>query len=485
MLPHLLCLLTLLPVASGGVPTTPQDTGWERFLGEAAARHGEEGRRAAEFLARHRPERDAELDADLLLENLDLALAARERFAWARELPEERFWNDVLPYAVLDETRERWRPRLLEVAAPLVADCKTAAEAAQALNRGLFNAVEVHYNTGRKKPNQSPAESIAQGRATCTGLSILLVDACRAVGVPARVAGVASWHDKRGNHTWVEIHDGERWRFTGADEFDAKGLDRGWFAGDASKARHGDPVFGVWASSFGPGEGVFPMVWAPEDRSVPGVDVTGTYAPEAAGEAAAVAVRHVRLWDREGGERVVAEVEVIDASGEIVASGTTRAGRADLNDMPSLELTPGEEHTLRCTVGEHTRTLFLQDAGAGEETLDLAWDKLGLSAAELEAMALEASGQTLKLLRKDFGEAPEGKRSLWISMHGGGGAPPEVNDQQWQNQIRLYTLDEGIYIAPRAPTNTWNLWHEGHIDDLFDRLIETLVATAGVDPDRV
>ena len=100
-------------------------------------------------------------------------------------------------------------------------------------------------------------------------------------------------------------------------------------------------------------------------------------------------------------------------------------------------------------------------------------------------MALEASGQTLKLLRKDFGEAPEGKRSLWISMHGGGGAPPEVNDQQWQNQIRLYTLDEGIYIAPRAPTNTWNLWHEGHIDDLFDRLIETLVATAGVDPDRV
>ena len=60
-----------------------------------------------------------------------------------------------------------------------------------------------------------------------------------------------------------------------------------------------------------------------------------------------------------------------------------------------------------------------------------------------------------------------------------------VNDQQWRNQIKLYTLEEGIYIAPRAPTDTWNLWHQGHIDDLFDRLIETFIATEGVDPNRV
>ena len=39
---------------------------------------------------------------------------------------------------------------------------------------------------GRKRNNQSPQESIEQGKATCTGLSIILVDACRAVGIPAR-----------------------------------------------------------------------------------------------------------------------------------------------------------------------------------------------------------------------------------------------------------------------------------------------------------
>ena len=76
-------------------------------------------------------------------------------------------------------------------------------------------------------------------------------------------------------------------------------------------------------------------------------------------------------------------------------------------------------------------------------------------------------------------------RSLWISLHGGGGAPKRVNDQQWENQKKLYTVDEGIYLAPRAPTNTWNLWHEAHIDRLFARLIEDLIVLEDVNPDRV
>lgn len=70
-------------------------------------------------------------------------------------------------------------------------------------------------------------------------------------------------------------------------------------------------------------------------------------------------------------------------------------------------------------------------------------------------------------------------------MHGGGGAPPKVNDSQWNNQIQLYVPKEGWYVAPRAPTDTWNLWHEGHIDELFGRMIEDMVAKYGVDPNRV
>jgi hypothetical protein len=70
-------------------------------------------------------------------------------------------------------------------------------------------------------------------------------------------------------------------------------------------------------------------------------------------------------------------------------------------------------------------------------------------------------------------------------MHGGGGAPKQVNDGQWENQKRLYELKEGVYAVPRAPTDTWNLWHQDHIDRLFDRLIEDMIVFENVDPNRV
>ena len=63
--------------------------------------------------------------------------------------------------------------------------------------REVFKAVNVKYHaTKRLKPDQSPSESMKIGYASCSGLSIILVDACRAVGVPARVVGTPL---RRGN----------------------------------------------------------------------------------------------------------------------------------------------------------------------------------------------------------------------------------------------------------------------------------------------
>ena len=123
----------------------------------------------------------------------------------------------------------------------------------------------------------------------------------------------------------------------------------------------------------------------------------------------------------------------------------------------------------------------LRNARIAESLAALKKDR----AAEMEAKSITLDGRTLRWLEKESGKAPEGKRSLWISMHGGGGAPAEVNDQQWRNQIKLYQPDEGIYVAPRAPTDAWNMWHLPHIDLLFDRLIQDMIATRGVDPDKV
>lgn len=98
---------------------------------------------------------------------------------------------------------------------------------------------------------------------------------------------------------------------------------------------------------------------------------------------------------------------------------------------------------------------------------------------------VKAADKTMRCVVKKYGEAAEGERSLYISMHGGGGAPAQVNDRQWNNQVGLYQPVEGYYVAPRAPTNTWNLWHEAHIDILFGKLIEDFVALKGVNPDKV
>jgi hypothetical protein len=103
----------------------------------------------------------------------------------------------------------------------------------------------------------------------------------------------------------------------------------------------------------------------------------------------------------------------------------------------------------------------------------------------MEAKMLKLGEQQMPFAFKVFGEKPDAGRSLYISLHGGGGAPPRVNDQQWNNQKRLYQVEEGIYLAPRAPTDSWDLWHEATIDPFFDRLIENLIVFEQVDPDKV
>lgn len=94
-------------------------------------------------------------------------------------------------------------------------------------------------------------------------------------------------------------------------------------------------------------------------------------------------------------------------------------------------------------------------------------------------------GHQMKIKKKIFGKTEEGKRSLYISLHGGGGAPTSVNDQQWKNQAVLYEPIEGLYIAPRAPTDTWNLWHQSHIDPLIDQIIQAAIIFGGVDENKI
>lgn len=332
-------------------------------------------RAGVRFLLANMPPDDLRsLSADDLRENVTLAYEALAAAPWAGQIPTEIFHNDVLPYASLNERRDNWRARLREVAAPLVRECQTPGEAAQALNRGLFRTVKVRYSTKREKPDQSPLESMASGLASCSGLSILLVDACRAVGIPARVVGTPLWANRSGNHTWVEVWDGG-WHFLGAAEPDADGLDRGWFKGNAAQAVRDVPQHAIYASSFRQTGLAFPLVWDRRIAWVPAVNVTDRYTAAAEPVPDGKVRLLVRVLDR-GGRRVAAKVTVTDAAdAALKLAGTSRDESADVNNILPFLVPAGRACQLRVEHAGQTLEREVVSHARDEQTVTVALDR--------------------------------------------------------------------------------------------------------------
>ncbi len=500
-----------------------------------------------EFLVQNMPARDlTSLSAEYLLKNTRLAYQSWRDDPWAKNVPKEIFLNNVLPYASINERRDNWRGDLRQRFLPLVKQAKTTGEATTILNREIFKQLGVKFSTNRKKADQSPYETIEDGMASCTGLSVLLIDACRSVGVPARMVGTPLWTNKSGNHSWVEVWD-DGWQFTGAAEATGEHLNRGWFVNRAATAIRDNPLHAIYATSFKKTPLSFPCVWDRRITYVPAVNVTDRYVALIK-ELPAGHVQAMFVVRDKDGQRVSASLRITQ-KGQPVFVGVTNDDRFDPNDHICVPLMQGQEFLIEVEAGDHRirqqikpskqdEMFSLQFASATNSRNDrvdedasgsalkslrnylqlavkdrpplneqdfagvaltddevvasretLAKDRIEQiradNAEEMKSRVLKHGEQKMPFFFKQFGKKPADGWSLYISLHGGGGAPPRVNDQQWENQKRLYSLDEGIYLVPRAPTNTWNLWHQGHIDPLFDRLIENMVAFEGVNWNRV
>lgn len=308
---------------------------WDRALNEVP----QSQREGLQFLLENMPKRDLQtLPASMILENITLAYSAFEAAPWSKAIPHDIFLNDILPYASISETREAWRKPLFDLCAPIVKECKTPAQAAQRINETLFGLVKVKYSTARKKADQSPSESMETGLASCTGLSILLLDACRSVGVPARLAGIPNWIDNRGNHTWVEVWD-ERWHFIGAAEPDARGLDHAWFEADAALADKNSPEHSIYAASFKKTSVPFPSGWDPRAEPVSAVNVTDRYKRSTPTLKTGKTRLLVRVMDEAANQRIIAQVRVFDPKdADCQFTGSSRDERSDANDLLSFEV---------------------------------------------------------------------------------------------------------------------------------------------------
>ncbi len=158
------------------------------------------------------------------------------------------------------------------------------------------------------------------------------------------------------------------------------------------------------------------------------------------------------------------------AAAEIAA--WTKLPRADRAAMPSAAVALTKDDAVAVV-----RALWV------DHSVSIKADR----AAEMKAKVIRLEDKEMKFEMLKFGDL-KSDQPLFISMHGGGNAPPQLNDSQWQNQIKLgkaYNPASGIYLAPRAPTNTWNLWHEPHIDQFFAQLIQNLIVMEDVNPDKV
>ncbi len=125
------------------------------------------------------------------------------------------------------------------------------------------------------------------------------------------------------------------------------------------------------------------------------------------------------------------------------------------------------------------------DAIAATELQTQIAQQKGKAEAEWAAKQIEHKNFVMKFTTQIFGEKPKDGRSLYISLHGGGGTTPKANDQQWENQKKLYTPKEGVYFVPRSPANTWNMWHDYPMDELLAEVIKSEIAIDDVNPDKV
>ncbi len=432
-------------------------------LRKALVDAADEQREGVRFLLAHMPDHDLEsLSAEFILNNVRWAYRAWDESPWKDKISADMFLNDVLPYACINERCDDWREDFYKRFKPIVAGAASPGAAAVLINQSLCKLLNVRFSRGRPKADQSPYETIDAGMASCTGLSVLLVDACRAVGVPARFAGTPLWSDRSGNHSWVEVWDDE-WHYTGGGEPAGGHLSRAWFTGKATTAQRDHRRHAIYATSFKRTAVTFPMVWDRGNDSVFAVNVTERYArPERDPATPSEASNKGRDMDVEASLHALAQLrDYLEAPVE---------SRAPIGQQGFAAVALTRENT--------------------REAEQLLWadhvQQIRRSRAdEMQSRQLTSGDLEMPFYYTVSGDKPKSGRSLYISMHGGGGAPKQVNDRQWENQKRLYQIPEGVYLAPRAPTNTWNLWHQAHIDVLFGRLIENMIVFEDVDPNRV
>ena len=302
-----------------------------------------------------------------------VSAAVAGEFAWSDAPSAELKAACVAPDRVFTEEPCDWRPVVTPMAKELVKDCKTAREAVLALAAGLPKATGVYYTTERRRADMNALEALAEKKVSCTGQSILLVCALRAVDIPARVCGLLSWHHIQGNHTWAEAwFDGE-WHMI---EYNERDFNSAWvmsYIGMLDPQR--EPMERIKAATPDGKDFFYPPLLARHIGKGPvaSEDVTERYLKlsrawhEKQGQPANVQRLMVNITPR---TETATPIVLLDESGKEVARAALPTLKDDANKFAELNLP--REGKFRLRIGDANDTIPVQATENAVQMMTLA-----------------------------------------------------------------------------------------------------------------
>lgn len=144
---------------------------------------------------------------------------------WQQDIPQDIRQLYLENDRVLSEDSCDWRPQIEAIFRPAVKDCRSAREAVLHIASHMTDLTGTYYSAQRRRQDMNALEALTEKKISCTGQTILMVCAFRAVGIPARAVGIPTWNHVQGNHTWPEVWLDGKWQMI---EFNEKDFNTGW-----------------------------------------------------------------------------------------------------------------------------------------------------------------------------------------------------------------------------------------------------------------
>lgn len=196
----------------------------------------------------------------------------------------------------------------------------------------------------------------------------------------------------------------------------------------------------------------------------------------------------VQLFAASGGSVMALETAAAPAGGKPLAARDVRALREELAPYFAA---PADQQAKWKFPAPLEKLLAQNEAGVRA----VAWEAFRSAPVHAplktnyDAKVVKHGESTSPYTVKQVGARPANGWPLFIALHGGGGTPKAVNDSQWQHMQIYYREHPAaggyLYLALRAPNDTWNGFYDHYVYPLMDQLILQFRLFGDIDPDKV